>query len=115
MDADLQALADGEPSNTSLLVDLLRLQVCREEQRRLASIGNAAWSPYELAREEAITLYRMCFVKACDIRRQSMTTSTTKATEDDIISDIGRIATSLYGLAVAGTESVVALLGDPPL
>lgn len=114
MDTDLQAIVATAPTDQRLLLDVLRLQVCRDEQRRLTAVGDAAWSPYELAKEDAVGLYRLCFDKACDLRRQAMSTSTTKATEDDILADISRIATSLYDLAVAGTKSVVESIGVPP-
>ena len=114
MDADLQAIVATAPEDQRLLLDVLRLQVCRDEQRRLMSIGNAVWAPYELAKEDAVGLYRICFQKACDLRRQNMSTATTQATTDDILSDISRIAASLYDLAVAGTKSVVESLGLPP-
>jgi len=114
MDTDLQAIVATAPTDQRLLLDALRLQICRDEQRRLTAVGDAAWAPYELAKEDAVGLYRLCFDKACDLRRQSMSTSTTKATEDDIIADIGRIAASLYSLATEGTKSVVESLGVPP-
>jgi hypothetical protein len=102
MDADLQAMFDNPEANIGNKLFCIQLQGFRDFQAGIAAAGSEENFDADFKR----TLYTTCLEKACDLRRQSMSTSTTLATEDDIINDIGRIATRLYDQALAKASAL---------
>lgn len=92
MDADLKSLYDSPDANVGNKLFCIQLQMFRDFQSGIMSVGTEANFANDLKKE----LYVKCMEKACDLRRQQMSTTTSVATEDDIIADIDRITNRLY-------------------
>lgn len=102
MDADLKALYDNPESNIGNKLFCIQLQSFRDFQAGVTSVGTEENFAADLKKE----LYLLCMEKACDLRRQQMSTSTTPATEDDILGDIDRITDRLYSQMTIKLASV---------
>ena len=74
----------------------------RDFQSGIMSVGTEANFAADLKKN----LYITCMEKACDLRRQQMSTTTTAATESDIIADIDRITDRLYSQVVSKIASI---------
>jgi len=97
LDDDIKALYDSPDATICVKAQLLQLQANRDFQAKTLGIGSES----QFARDYRHAIYQVCLEKACDLRRQQMSTSTSSAVEDDIIADIDRLADRLYGNALA--------------
>lgn len=97
LDADIKELYESEDATIGNKAQLLNLQANRDFQSATLAIGSQDAFDNDFKR----SLYVSCFERACDLRRQQMSTTTTEKTEDDIIGDIDRIAMRLYNNAKA--------------
>lgn len=101
LDADLQALHDNEQSKVNDKVYCLQMQAIRDYNNSLLRIGTEENFEVDYRKE----LYLKCLEKACDLRKQAMSTATTPTTEDKIVSDVARITEKLFDVAQAGLSA----------
>lgn len=102
LDDDIRALYDSEDATISNKAQLLNLQANRDFQSATLAIGSQEAFDGDFKR----SLYVSCLEKACDLRRQQMSTATSAATEDDVIGDIDRITKRLYAQTIAGLKAL---------
>jgi len=102
LDEDIKQLYESEGVTFSNKAQLLNLQANRDFQRATLAVGSQANFDHDLKR----SLYVSCFEKACDLRRQQMSTTTTITTQDKIIADVFVITKKLYDQALAGLLAV---------
>lgn len=102
LDDDLQALFDSEDATICSKISVYQTQAQRNELARVAE----ATSEENMASDIRQQAYMTAFAKACDLRRQQMSTATSTATEDDIINDIDRITKRLYAQAIIGLTAL---------
>lgn len=102
LDEDIKELYESEGATISSKAQLLILQANRDFQRATLAVGSQDNFDRDLKR----SLYVSCFEKACDLRRQQMSTTTTITTQDKIISDVFVITQKLYDQALTGLLAI---------